>query len=217
MPVYVKQNKKIIEKPDYKEKNLGTELTRYVDANIEKIVPYELVAREYRVFGSLTYNFDRAGAMDYLFLGRKYIIAEAKLGKDKNEAWYAMKVFAYQAAFCIDRNLDLKDTGRLIILNDSVWHPNLRNIFGLLDVEYIFISEQFQITHSYIDDGFEYENIEIDSKYYHKKCLSCNRKFWTEQENDIFCFVCRKAKSNIEKMKHFFDRLENSHKRNPCG
>ena len=71
---------------------------------------------------------------------------------------------AYRAAYQIDYNL-----GRgkmifirpLIIFNNSIFHPNFRNILAVLDIDYIFVDNEGKIVRQSLDarrHGDDYRN-----------------------------------------------------------
>lgn len=120
-------------------------LTKLIDSNIDKILSisnYELISKEYPVYGTLNGDYTRRGVIDYVARNKsRYCIIEVEVATAHNEVWNGFKVIAYKTAFCIDRELNLKDVDCLLILNDANYHPNIRNILTVADIQFIFINK----------------------------------------------------------------------------
>lgn len=127
----------------------SSELTKYFEDNYKTILPgFLLEGKEFNVWGSLT-DFqdddDSRGVIDYIFKrGKNYYITEVDFTGRK---WHVFKVFAYRAAFIIDRNRRITDpeVRCLAIISDRAWTHNLRNIFAILNISWVVLNTNGEV------------------------------------------------------------------------
>ena len=104
---------------------------------------FEKIHREYNVYGTLNnWELDTSSGIsgwriDYVarYRGTRYLI-EAKFGSF-DVPYSGFKIFAYKAAYCIDRGMNpTKRLGQMIFFTDKIFDRRMRYVCAVANVEY---------------------------------------------------------------------------------